>query len=475
MTNQGSPGTSTSPFSCLIVEDDAVFADVLAGVVARLGGVTTICGSIADALRATREGAFDLLLLDNHLPDGKIYDSFPRLTRWTPEVPAIMLTGLADLSEAVDLTRNGLLDYLSKPVDLSVLEATLRRACLRLRRPEAAASLDTVQGNSSAMREVQHLLRDAARHVEAVVLITGESGVGKDVVARALHRQTFSTQADSVPYVPVNCAAIPTEMFEAELFGAERGAYTGADRRRAGLVAAAQQGTLFLDEIGEVPLPLQAKLLRFLESREYRPLGSAEMRHFGGRVVAATNRSLRDEVSAGRFREDLLFRIEVFSIEIPPLRERRDDIPHLAIQLLAQLAGKYGRPAPILQEADLARLQAHNYPGNVRELRNILERSLLRTPPDSHWLAVDATAIGRGKPRSPDSPTTPPLHVAVNQVSPPVDLTPIELQEYRLIQATLAETGGAIRRTAARLGLSPQALLRRLEKWPALRPPSPRA
>jgi predicted ATP-dependent protease len=268
--------------------------------------------------------------------------------------------------------------------------------------------------------------------------------------------------------------------------GAERGAYTGADRRRTGLVAAAQDGTLFLDEIGEVPLGLQAKLLRFLESREYRPLGAVASQRFSGRLVAATNKPLRAEVAAGRFREDLLFRIEVFAIAIPPLRERREDIPALAEQLLAGLAGKYGRTVPLLREADLTALHAHDFPGNIRELRNILERALLRTPADHRWLTLDPSWLGGVRtpgvsvtsPASPGPlppvPASAPVGSGADEGLPPerADLTALEAQEYRLIRAVLRETRGGIRRTAVKVGLSPQALLRRLEKWPELRLPA---
>src|SRR6185503_17312841 len=191
-----------------------------------------------------------------------------------------------------------------------------------------------------------------------------ETGVGKDLAARVLHRLTFSEK--EAPFVAVNCGALPAEMFEAELFGAERGAYTGAEKARAGLVTAAGNGTLFLDEIGEVPLLMQTKLLRLLEAREYRPLGSTRDHAFTGRFVAATNKNLAAEVKAGRFREDLLYRLDVFSVELPPLRQRREDIPKLAESLLSQLSAKYSRTKPLIRAEDLKALSKHDFPGNIR-------------------------------------------------------------------------------------------------------------
>jgi transcriptional regulator with PAS, ATPase and Fis domain len=284
-----------------------------------------------------------------------------------------------------------------------------------------------------------------------------------------LHRLTYG-EGVAAPYVPVNCAAIPTEMFEAELFGAEKGAYTGADRQRVGLVGAADGGTLFLDEIGEVPLALQAKLLRFLEDREYRSLGSTASRPFGGRFVAATNKQLREEVKAGRFREDLFFRIEVFCIELSPLRRRQEDIPGMAEFLLEQLAVRYGRKTPQIKAEDLSALRGHAFPGNVRELRNLMERALLRTPEDGEWLLFnrDWLALADAEPAHAVPVSYRPAGASVVPAERS-DLTPLEAQEYGLIRETLRETGGAIRKAAGKLGLSPQALLRRLEKWPELR------
>ncbi len=459
-----------------MVEDDLAFAALVTQIVREQGGQPTHCKTLAEARAVTAHRTFDLILLDNHLPDGKAYDFFDQLSRRNPDAPIIMITGLPALSEAIALTRNGLFDYLTKPVETDVLIACLRRARLRMRQPGNRDSDLAAFGNSAAMRGLLQQLGQAARHPAATVLFTGESGAGKDIAARMLHRLTFGDRATEAPYVALNCAAVPGEMFEAELFGAERGAYTGADKRRQGLVASAQGGTLFLDEIAEVPMASQAKLLRFLEGREFRPLGGTVSENFTGRFVAATNKSLHAEVAAGKFREDLLYRIEVFTIEIPSLRQRHEDIPELAEHLLKHLANKYGRQTLLLRAEDLAALQGYSFPGNVRELRNILERGLLRTPDESRWLSLDLAWLKVSEPRPPiiASPVTASIvpTVAILDDALPTDrasLSPLEAQEYRMIRTALREVNGGIRRAAAKVGLSPQALLRRLEKWPELR------
>lgn len=461
-------------FNCLIVEDDAAFATMATQVVRDEGGTVTHAKNLAEAQSITANRSFELVLLDNHLPDGKGYDFFAHLARRNPEAPIVMITGLPDLSEAIALTRNGLFDYLTKPISVDNLAACLRRAKLRLAARDVSVATTEFFGETSAMRSVITQLRQAAKHSSSTVLFTGETGSGKDVAARMLHQLAFPD--GKAPFVAVNCAALPGDMFESELFGAERGAYTGADRKRSGLVGAAAGGTLFLDEIGEVSLAAQAKLLRLLEAREYRSLGSTESQPFTGRFVAATNRDLATEVKAGRFREDLLYRLDVFAVELPPLRQRRADIPGLAELLLTQLAQKYSRSKPLLKADDMAALNAHSFPGNVRELRNVLERSLLRTEDTSKWLALDVNWLNRNAPvATPASvPAAPATSSSGDNEPLPPDrkLTALEEQEYRLIRTTLRECNGGIRRAAAKLGFSPQALLRRLEKWPELRPPS---
>ena len=463
MPSMKDPQRQRHSFTCLVIEDDPAFAAMAAEVARGEGGEPTLCGTLSAAREAAASQPFDVVLLDNHLPDGKGYDFFETLARRNPDAPILLITGAPDLSEAVALTRNGLFDYLTKPVSVQALAACLRRALLRLQSRAFAPDTADLFGKSPAIRAVVQQLRQAARHPASTVLLTGETGTGKDLAARVLHQLTFP--GGQAPFVAVNCAALPAEMFESELFGAERGAFTGADKRRAGLVATATGGTLFLDEIAEVPLALQAKLLRLLESREFRTLGSTEDRQFLGRFVAATNKALPDEVQAGRFREDMLYRLDVFSVELPPLRRRRADIAGLAELLLTQLARKYERAKPLLKADDLSVLTAHDFPGNVRELRNVLERSLLKTADHEGWLSLDVNWLHRST-RTPtaSTPVPPPAPLQVDR-----QLTPVEAQEYRLIGEALRETRGGIRRAAARLGMSPQALMRRLEKWPELR------
>jgi len=455
-------------FTCLLIEDDSAFAATAMDVVRQEGGQPTHCSNLAHARQVTASTTFDLILLDNHLPDGKGYDFFAHLTRRNPESPVIMITGIPDLSEAVILTRNGLFDYLTKPVSVDALAGAIGRALLRSRsrNPTPAGAADWF-GDSDLMRGILEQIKQVARHPASTVLLTGETGTGKDVAARMVHGLTFCDK--DAPFIAVNCAALPADMFEAELFGAERGAYTGADRRRTGLAAAASDGTLFLDEIGDVPLPLQPKLLRLLEAREFRALGSNEPQTFTGRFIAATNKSLVDEVKAGRFREDLWYRLDVFTVELPPLRQRRGDIPGLAELLLAQLARKYDRAKPLLKPDDLAAIANYDFPGNVRELRNLIERSLLKSPADERWLSLDLGWLERGTSRTPPPAQLRPQPATVPQLPEGRELTPIEAQEYRLIREALLDAKGGIRRAASRLGMSPQALLRRLEKWPELR------
>lgn len=458
-------------FTCLIVDDDVGFAGMLTKVIKQEGGTVTHCDNLQAARAVIERRAFDLVILDNRLPDGTGYEFHPQLLRRSPDSLVLMITGAPELAQAIDLTRNGLFDYLTKPLNVADFTASLRRAKIRLSHADSAATSELI-GDSPALREAANSLRQAARHATTPVLLLGETGTGKDLAARLLHRLTYTASNPLPPYLPLNCSAVPAEMFEAELFGSEKGAYTGADKRRVGLIEGAEGGTLFLDEITETPLPQQAKLLRFLESREYRPLGSNALREFTGRIVAATNRALETEVTQGRFREDLMFRLNVITIRMPALREHPADLDPLIEALLTKLSEKYRRKKPFLKPSDLAALRGYHFPGNVRELRNLLERALLRTPDDSQWLAFDPAWLSTSPPPQPSA--SAPVVAELPPLPTERQLSAIDLQEYRLIQEALRTEGGGIRRAATKLGITHQALLRRLEKWPELRQVLPR-
>ncbi len=448
--------------SCLIVDDDAGFVSMLAKAIRQEGGQVSQCGDLKSAQLALDRESFQLVLLDNRLPDGTGYEFFPQLSRRFPDMVVVMMTGVPELTQAVELTRNGLFDYLTKPLNVTDVVACLRRVQRRLNHPDSTGVAGAIIGNAPVMRDLLNSLRQIARHPDATVLLTGETGTGKDLAARLLHQLTHSSKADKSPYVPLNCSAVPAEMFESELFGSEKGAFTGADKRREGLIETAANGTLFLDEITEMPLAQQAKLLRFLESREYRPLGTSALQIFSGRIIAATNRSLAEEVKRGKFREDLMYRLAVATVHLPALREHLADLDAIVENLLSQLCEKYRRKKPFLKPDDIAVLRQYHFPGNVRELRNLLERALLRTPDEAHWLVFDAGWL-QGPPEAPKSA------VQIDSRPPDRELNAIDLQEYRLIQQALQAEGGGIRRAATRLGITHQALLRRLEKWPELR------
>lgn len=475
-SNTGKAENQSGIFRCLIVEDDADFGSMMESFLKSEGWHVSLCRDCASGIAAIGHSEFDLVLLDNHLPDGLGSQVYNKIAARHPDVPVIMITGEPDLRNALQLTRHGLFDYLSKPIEIDRLTECLLRVRRKLETRRQSLLRGGMYVNSKVMRTLHSELSRAASFPKATVLLVGETGSGKEVAARELHRLTCETHAGHGELVSVNCAAVPADIFEAELFGAEKGAYTGADRKRDGLILSAQGGTLFLDEITEMPLDLQAKLLRFLESRVFRSLGSTTEKKFTGRIVAATNRSLDSEVQAGRFREDLKFRIDVLSIIIPPLRERREDIPGLANHLVSTLASNYGIGCPSIPQLDLELLAQYHFPGNVRELKNILERALLMMDPGKAVLHIDKRFLPDAK--SPDArgteirtPPQPGIPAPENSDASDFlgrELSPIEAQEYALIRQAIVDTNGGIRRAAAIVGLSPQSLLRRLSKWPEL-------
>ena len=362
----------------LLVEDEALIRTELERVMTRHGHEVVAVADVAAARDAVPED-FDVVVTDLRLPG----ESGDQLLDEAARVPVILMTAHGSVSSAVDAMKRGAADYLTKPFDPDELLLIIGRLVERRRLERENAALrqqvegqwrvEGMVGSSAPMREVADRIRKVAP-TDATVLVLGESGTGKELVARAIHRQ--SSRAARA-FVPVNCASIPEGLIESELFGHERGAFTGAVSRSGGLVAAAHEGTLFLDEIGELPAHAQARLLRVLQEREVRRVGAERARPVDVRVVGATHRDLPAMVEAGAFREDLYFRLRVLEIELPPLRERGDDVHELAAELLREATGRLGRGALDFDDSARAALGTHEWPGNVRELRNAIERAVI--------------------------------------------------------------------------------------------------
>ena len=436
-------------YSVLVVDDEPGMVSFLQrALTARCGSVDT-AGSVEDAAPLLKRRLYDLIVLDIALPGRSGIDWLHDLRDEGFAGDVVLMTAYADLDTAIDALRAGAADFLLKPFSLAQVLNALQRCFERsrlvrenfvLRREvnERAAVVEGVVGESAAMRALCDRLRRIAP-TPATVLLTGESGTGKEVAARALHG--MSSRADG-PFVPLNCAAIAPELIESELFGHVRGAYTGAQQSREGLFYYARGGTLFLDEVSELPLSAQAKLLRVLEERRIRPVGSEQEIPVDVRVVAATNRDLRAEVAAHRFRQDLYYRLQVVELNLPPLRERVEDIPALLEHFISLLAPYLGVSRLAPDGRTLARMAAYDWPGNVRELKNLVERSLILG-----WFDLGP---------EPDAPAG----VTTGEGS-------LEAVEKRHILAVLAGCDGNKSEAARRLGISRKTLDRKCQAWGA--------
>jgi len=357
----------------IIIADDDMTIRVVVGEAMRQEGWMVIeAEDLPELERLIMGGQGDVVISDVKMPSGSSLDLLPKLAVHRPELPIIIMSALNTLSTAMDAANRGAFDYLPKPFDIDELVSTVKKAIKKTDVPQSEApekDENILIGRSPAM---QHIYRAMARVVQTdlTVMVIGESGTGKELVARAIH--THSSRKDN-PFVPVNMAAIPKELIESELFGHERGAFTGAETRTLGRFGQAKGGTLFLDEIGDMPLEAQTRLLRVLQEGEYRTVGGQATIKTNVRIIAATNKSLKAMVKAGDFREDLFFRLNVVPLHIPPLRERVEDIPDLAEHFL-QKAVESGLPYKILAGSAKKVLQSFDWPGNVRELENLLHR-----------------------------------------------------------------------------------------------------
>ena len=370
----------------LVVDDEPAILSTLKKALSLEGYAVDVAGGMGVARTRLAKGAYDVVLLDVALPDGDGIELLEAMRTDGNDVAAIMMSGHATIDAAVRATRLGALDFLEKPLStdrlLLVIDNTLRlvRAEEEARELKAEAGyFDELIGTSAPMQRLSEQLERAAR-AQASILVTGERGTGKELLARAIHRASPRAKG---PLEKLNCAAVPAELIESELFGHEAGAFTGATKQRRGKFERAAGGTLFLDEVGDMPMPMQAKLLRVLQEREIERVGGSETIQVDVRVVAATNRDLVAACECGEFRPDLYDRLNVVPLALPPLRARRDDISSLANHFLAAAARNNNRPGVKLADDALEPLAAHSYPGNVRELRNLIERLVILNPEDT--------------------------------------------------------------------------------------------
>jgi two-component system response regulator AtoC len=440
--------------SILLADDEAGILKTLGRALREDGHDVVTTSTAAEAQRLLAERSFDLLVVDHRMPGRTGLELIRDLVEAVPEgerPQVVMMTAHATVDNAIAAMKLGAYDYLQKPFEVEELLVAARRALehQRLRgqhryllsEQEEEFGHYGIVGRSRAVQEVLRKLERVAQS-KSTVLITGETGTGKELAARAIHARSAERE---MPLIKVNCAALPESLLESELFGHVRGAFTGATSNRKGRFALADGGTIFLDEIGTLGLTVQAKLLRVLQEREFEPVGSETTQSVDVRVIAATNRDLRAMVSDGRFLEDLYYRLSVIPVELPPLRERREDIPPLVEHFVRKHAQRTGRVIEGVAPAALESLRSYDWPGNVRELENTIERAVVLAP----GTVIDAAAISMVEP--PAGPTAgglPSIRLHEN----------VEWVERESIRRALRQTGGVKKEAAHLLGISQRAL-----------------
>lgn len=450
--------------SVLVVDDKENMLHLLTRILGDAYQVKTVeDGGRALALIQTQR--FDVVLTDIRMPGADGFEVLKAVKQQAPDTEVILMTAYASIAKAVEAIKEGAYDYLSKPFDPDEVSLVVARALERKRLKEQTASLrreleglygfQNIIGKSPPMRALYGLLERAAE-LDITVLITGETGTGKELVARAIHHHG---PRKARPFVAINCGALPSELIESELFGHARGAFTGAVETKAGLFEAASGGTIFLDEIGELPLAVQVKLNRTLQEKEVRRVGDAVARPIDSRVIAATHRDLKAEVAAGRFREDLYYRLNVFPVHLPPLRERKEDIPALAMHFIQKAAKAYRQPVDGFEPDALRALTGYAWPGNVRQLEHAIERAVaIATGPRVGMDALPQEITGGQQGTLPaDLLVKMPFREAV-------DLARDRASRDYLI-ALMREFGGNVTRAAERAGMERESLHRLLKRY----------
>jgi DNA-binding NtrC family response regulator len=444
----------------LVVEDEESLRRVTQLRLQQAGYEVTTAADGNEALAVLARQPQDLILTDLRMPGMSGMDLLRRARQEYPEIVVIVLTAFGTIESAVEAMRLGAHDYLIKPVNSEALKLVLERALehhrLRVENRALRSAIDRKYGFDSIVGRSKNLLETleaAARaaHSDSTILVRGETGTGKELLAKAIH---FNSPRKDKPFVVINCGAIPKDLLESELFGHTRGAFTGAVADKKGRIEMADEGTLFLDEIGDVPAELQVKLLRLIQEREVEKIGAARPVKVNVRIVAATHRNLMAMVEDGTFREDLYYRLAVIPLELPPLRERSEDIPELVAIFFRKFREKLGRPAQKLPLSLLPYFQTHRWPGNVRELENVIERLVVLAPADEIALSDLPENLRREKPALE----------SIQLELPPQGIS-LEAVEKELIVRALEKFGGNQTRAAEYLDLSRKTLIYRMEKF----------
>lgn len=450
----------------LIVDDDRGHLATLKTIVSSWGYQVTTAEDGSIAVKMVKTQPFDLILMDVRMTEMDGIEALREIKVYNPSIPILIMTAYSSVASAVDALKAGAYDYLTKPLDFETLRLTLERAMehihLRIENHELKQKLrdefdwQNIIGTSPPMRALIDMVAMVAPS-EATVLITGESGTGKELIARSIH---FNSRRSASPLVIVNCAALAETLLESELFGHEKGAFTGADKRREGRFRQADGGTLFLDEIGETSPAMQAKLLRVIQEREFQRVGGDETLSVDVRILAATNRNLENDVKDGKFREDLFYRLNVVTVEMPPLRDRHDDIPLLAQHFMKRFAARNRKTVKGFTPQAMDLLIKYAWPGNVRELENAVERSVILLTGDyitERELPLSITPAEPNEP-SPDAASETGGGRSTGSQS-------LESIEKIAILATLSETGGNKSETARRLGINRKTLHLKLKRY----------